>query len=565
MTTATRQRPEAATLLLTAAASATASPSQRTITGLAVPFGPVGHSSVGAITFAKGSLAWSQVGRVKLLEQHDPDRVIGYATDLVETDEGLQATFAVPESPEGDRALAMAADGRRDGLSVGVMLTADVLDQVFEKLWDGDDSPTAAAGQLLETSLVSIPAFDDARTSGSAAAAAGQHVTLSVRFDHGAPAPAPKENTMTAPAQAAAPATAGAPVPTPTPEIPAPAPAPRAAAGAATQVDDAPVYTFDGRGPSFVRDVFNARFSLDPEAQERLQKFNAAMLSGDPGQVGRVTAAVETRTTAPNFIDQGYAPNLLVEAIDRGRPLTSRIGTVNLTDATPFRIPVEGDYTGVGDHTEGTAHVTEGDMTLSDVTVTPGAVSGAYRISRELVDASNPAVDVVALRAMLRDYRKVTEAKVVAALLAADSSATLNINTVLELRAELNNFYDVNGEAADFVASSTSFYATLLADVDTTGRPHLASINPQNAVGEARPGWTGANVDGTEILKSASVAATDAFLVRAEDVFIGESAVQTFRFDEVEGPGIIKLALWSYFAAKVTRNSGIVQVTSAAA
>lgn len=565
MTTTTR--PDSLTIV-TSAANVTpilSSPSQRTISGLAVPYGPVGNSSAGAITFSQGSLTIPEsVGRVKLLLQHDPERVIGYATKLEDRPDGLWAEFAVPASDEGDKALSEAADGRRDGLSVGVMLNEDVLGEVVDKWMSGDTTPTAAAGELLEISQVSLPAFRDSRIDGSAAAALTGHITLSVDFGGVTPEAAAspkKEHNMTVETPVSAPASA---------EVETPVPA--AVAGGALVASEAPVYTFNGQGPSFVRDAFNARFSYDIEAQSRLAKFNEQMRT-NPVQILLVrsavdnlaTAAVETRATAPNMINQGYRPDLLIEAIDKGRPLVSRIGTTPLSDATPFRIPSEGDFTGVGDHTEGTAHVAEGDMTMGDVTVTPGAISGAYRLSRELVDASNPAIDRLALQAMLRGYRSASEAKVVAALLAADGTADLNINTVLEVRQSLNSFYDTNAESADFIASSTSFVNTLLADVDTTGRPHLASINPQNAVGVALPGSSGYFIDGTELVKSATVAVNDAFLVNAEDVFIGESSVQTFRFDEVEGPGVIKLALWAYFVAKVTRASGVVQITSAAA
>ena len=533
--------------------------SERTIAGLAVPYGPVGNSSAGAITFAAGSLNWTGTGRVKLLKQHDPERVLGFATKLEERPEGLWAEFSIPDGEEGDKALTEAADGRRDGLSVGVMLSEETINSLTQKWAEGDNSPTAAAGELLEISQVSIPAFRDSRIDGSAAAAVSGHVTLSVHFEDGdfevqKTSQPTKEETMSEDTTVSPSVN----------EVETPAPAPAAFAGGASIVREAPVYTFDGRGPSFARDVFHARFSNDMEAADRLAKFNRRMNANDEAQVGMLTAAVETRTTAPNFINTGYRPDLLVSVIDKGRPLVSRIGTVTLTDATPFRLPVEGEMTGgVGDHTEGTAHVAEGDLALSDVTITPGAISGAFRLSRELVDASNPALDRVALNAMLRQYRFATEAKVVAALAASDSVATVSINTVQKLRTELNNYYDVNLEDASGVAAHPGFYSALLADVDTTGRPMLASVNPMNAAGVPLAGHTGADVDGVEVFKAYAVSANDAYLYNAADLFIGESSVQTFRFDEVEGPGVIKLALWSYFAAKVTRPGSVVKITSA--
>lgn len=625
-------KPQSLTLHLAASATAlTVDEDNREITGLAVPYGPVGNSSVGKITFSQGSLVLpGSVGQVKFLRQHNQNDVLGFATLLSDRPEGLFATFHVPDGEAGDTALAEAKDGRRDGLSVGVMLSDETLNEIFDKMWNGDTSPTAASGELLEISQVSIPAFRDARINGSAAAALSGHVTLSVNFDGATEvqmASPIKEKEMTVETPVSVSAQSGA-------ETANPLPAPSLVAGGATSVVEAPVYTFNGQGPSFVRDAFNARMMGDNEAHARLQKFNA-MLGDNPAQVGLLTAAVETRATAPSFIQQGYKPELLVSAIDKGRPLVSRLSVVTLTDATPFRLPVEGNFTkdtvvadgattaasatvtsataaftaddlgvaisggsipagativkinsatsvvvsaaatatatgvsltisrnGVGDHTEGTSHVAEGDLTIGDVTINPGAVSGAYRLSRELIDASNPALDAVALRAMVRDYRFKTEAKVAAALTAASGTAVATLNTVMKVRAELNSFYDVMDEPASFVAMSPSYYTTLLADVDGSGRPHLASISPLNAVGEASPGWTGAHIDGVELMKSGRLSQATGFIVKSDDVLVGESAVQTFRYDEVEGPGIVKLALFSYFVAKVLRNSSVRQITS---
>lgn len=548
MTTTTK--PDSLVLQLSLSSDApplTAALSSREITGLALPYGPTGNTSLGAISFSQGSLAYSEIGRVKLLKQHDPERVLGFATKLEDRPDGLYATFSVPESDEGDAALVEAQDGRRDGLSVGVLLDEDTLNSIMDKWMENDNSPTEASGELLEVSQVSIPAFRDSRIDGSAAKASlSGHVTLAVEFGN-VDNKEIKMDEVTTSAPEATPEAAPAPV-----------------AGAAVIASERPVYTFDGTGPSFVRDVFHSRFSMDRDAGDRLMRFNEMMSAGDATQGRMVTAAVETSTTLTNYIQDGYKPELLVSAIDEGRPLTSRIGSVTLTDATPFRIPTEGDFTGVDDHSEGTAHATEGDLTAGEVTFTPGAVSGAYRISRELVDAANPALDTIAVRAMVRNYRSVTEGKVAAALLAADATATLNIADVMALRTELNDFYDTNFESASFVAASTSYYNTLLGDTDTTGRPMLASLNPTNAAGSA-PGWTGAHVDGVELIKSSKIATNDAFIVNREDVLVGESALRTFRFDEVEGPGIIKLALWAYFGAVVTRASSVVQITSAAA
>jgi HK97 family phage prohead protease len=572
----------------------------RTIAGLAVPYGPAGHTSMGAVTFSQGSIVLpAQLGRVKLLSEHDTDRPLGYATTAQDTPDGLRMTFSVADGPAGDEALAMAADGRRDGLSVGVALDAAAEAALIEAWLTGSTDPVPASGELLEVSQVTIPAFSDARVDGSAALAAAlaQASSHVVTFSPAAaaataPAPAgtPRGNTtmkctkcghvhaagvieceapavaeasssgaqLTAAEQSSADRITAAVVAGLAAGVAAPSPPAVAAAAVGAE---APVYTFNGQGPSLVRDAWRARFEPEsnPDAVERFSRFNRMMAGDARPQLERLTAAVETTTTMPsasNAEHRGEAD--MIRVIDRGRPMVSRIGTNPLPGgATPFYLPVEGEFTGVGDHAEGTAHVAEGDLDLGDSLVTPKAISGAYRLSRELAESSNPAVDRLAINAMARNYRRVTEAKVNTALELADPASLDATTTVAQLTAQLIAFQNADTEAADEVFMGTGFFSTLTADVDGAGRPMLSLVNPSNALGTLRPGAIGADVAGTELATAYAVDNLAAYIVSNDGVFIGESGPRNFRFEEVEGPGVIKLALWSYFVAKVVRTAGV--------
>lgn len=138
---------------------------ERTITGLAVPFGKAAEVGWwGPLTFDASSLSWAgDISRVKLLEQHDHDRSHGVATQLTQDSTGLWATFTVAAGAEGDRLLDEIGDGRRDGLSVGVQLDEDFLDRWWAALMNDETGPILASGALREVSAVSIPAYDDAR------------------------------------------------------------------------------------------------------------------------------------------------------------------------------------------------------------------------------------------------------------------------------------------------------------------------------------------------------------------------------------------------------------------
>lgn len=133
---------------------------RRTITGRVVPYGVAGNTSVGPVQFTAGALTYD-LDNVKLLLEHDQRRPIGKAVQLAHGDDGIVGTFRVSATTAGADALIEAADGLRDGLSVGVRVTAHE---------DGSDgSMTVTAAELEEVSLVVRPAFTDARVTDVAA------------------------------------------------------------------------------------------------------------------------------------------------------------------------------------------------------------------------------------------------------------------------------------------------------------------------------------------------------------------------------------------------------------
>src|SRR5262249_12053187 len=92
----------------------------------------------------------------------DHSQAVGRAISLDDTPQGLYARFKVARGAEGDKALQLAEDGVRDGLSVGI----DGLDDggAFSEDADGVNVVTRAA--LREITLTAMPAFDGARVDG---------------------------------------------------------------------------------------------------------------------------------------------------------------------------------------------------------------------------------------------------------------------------------------------------------------------------------------------------------------------------------------------------------------
>jgi uncharacterized protein len=133
---------------------------EKTITGIVVPFGKPGATSMGPVVFELGSINEIDPASVKLLLEHDNRRPIGRAINFSVTPGGINGTFKIAETTAGADALIEASEGLRDGLSIGAMIDA-------HEIRDGIIHVTSA--RMIETSLVTSPAFNDARVTQVAA------------------------------------------------------------------------------------------------------------------------------------------------------------------------------------------------------------------------------------------------------------------------------------------------------------------------------------------------------------------------------------------------------------
>lgn len=138
----------------------------RTIEGIAVPYdvvGTPGGSLRQPVRFARGSFARSlaaRADRVRLVTDHDRNRPIGKLVDFEDTPTGLFTRWRIARTAGGDQVLIEAADGIRDGLSVG----AEIISHDR-----GPDAVTVTEAKLIEVSLVAFPAYDAARITRVAA------------------------------------------------------------------------------------------------------------------------------------------------------------------------------------------------------------------------------------------------------------------------------------------------------------------------------------------------------------------------------------------------------------
>lgn len=561
---------------------------KRTITGMAIPWNVVARSGGAQWAFAPGSLHWTDAGRVKLDKDHGYGTEFGRATALNNTDTGLTSSFKVARGASGDDALGLAEDGVYDGLSAYVTFDGEADGWIPHP--DNPDVRYVQSATLRKVALTAMPAFDDARVQHVAATRNGAPMTAPVTTPTApavppAPAATPGTAAPAAPFDQAA-FTAGLTdsLKAAFGELIAALPAPQrqtVAAGRVQSVKEPMVYQMNGRGYSFVRDAWKSRTEADPEARDRLVKFEAqtaAMLSeamSDPAQFAISTG------NAGAVIPPGYRPEMYVTQLQKGRPLTNAISRGTISDATPFTVPVFVSSSGAtADHVEG-VNPSEGSLTVAPLTVTPGGVSGLYKITREMADSANPAIDAIAMQAMSEDYSQRTEGKVYAKLNGANGVGGTITAGFVPSGAQVTTTTGQGDELGQGVRTAIGIYdfrrfaeidwgylsqegvSEFASAVDTTGRPMFPWVQPMNPIGLAQQ--SGYFIDGVTLGKAWSMSGNtssdaDVIMGAKPDVWCWESPVLTFRFEERSGPAFVELALFAYFAVEVLRPVGLVGI-----
>jgi HK97 family phage prohead protease len=349
-----------------------ASESARTITGRITMFNTITTSNRLSIT--PGALQPRQpLKRVKLLRDHDMSQPVGYMLSFDQGEEFATATFHVPEGPDGDRALAEAASGLRDGLSIGFMPTDYDLDDASRLIVN--------AAELYETSLCAVPDFQDAQVESIAAAVASAKQKKELKMT--------ETTTAAAPAAVPAPAPAPAPVALATPNTPA-----------SLAVPAAPV---------------NERLAL----RQRIAESGSVQLALDP----IIQADVFDEVTVPAFVGQLWAGRSYFQ---RYAPLVSQ-GTLTGQKMQGWRwvqTPQVGDYAG------NLAEVPTNVVTAESVDFAASRVASGHKIDRIHVDMPNPAFWDSFYKERADNYARLMDGKVLTHLTtAANYTAVVNATT----------------------------------------------------------------------------------------------------------------------------------------
>lgn len=487
----------------------------RTIRGIAVPYGPnaIGVKFGKRFRFVPGSVHCDDLAAIKLCRDHDLSQRLGQIFEATETPLGLEIAARVSPGPDGDRALALAADGELTGLSVYVVFSVDDLthDPLNDGVW-----LIHRATLTNEISMVKVPAFNDARLTSLAASA---------EPTRGAP---PMECSVCG--QVHAPGAVACTPTTTTPVVDAPVvdtppaaatvdaafaagpefvnPAPRATPAVVTR--DALPYAFNadtlafGRGDhDFSTDIVRWHRFRDSDAQDRCQRFVEAQFTVESSNVAGLNPSTQR-------------PDLYVDQIDYPTPLWDAIAAGIITDSTPFILPKFSSSSGmVAAHTPG-SEPSSGEFAVTTQTITPVGFSGKVELWREIIDAGgNPQSSGLIWKQMLRSFYEYREAAVATFLNTLTAAADVAITAAgAALAAEwsdavANENFTRGGNMLDTFVVAKGLYKQFSSLTAADGRKVYPMINPMNANGTAAKRYKTMDVDGVTAYPAYALSQTE--------------------------------------------------------
>ena len=439
------------------ASSIECSEERREISGKIVPMGTgeIGHTNLGDYTFAANSIEIADPSKIKLLSQHDLKKPIGRMTAAETRADGIYATFKLSRSSAGSDALIMAQEGLVTGLSIG----AEILASQPSK----DGYTVVSSARLKEVSLVTVPAF------------AGAEV-LEIAAEEVIPV---EENPQTESETVVEDTTVEA------------TPVEAAAVEAARPTITAMAYS-------------TPRLNLNITAGEYAKaQLNASRGDADAREL---VAALQVATVAENtgMVPPTYLRDV-IGIIDSSRPFIDSIERAALP-ASGMKIftPKLGTQAAVDLTAEG-AEFASADTTVTFQEDNVVKFAGAGVLDLELVDRSDPSFLDLYLRELAASYAQKTDQY--AAKIAADGSSDSSSSTVYKAIAKsIADSFGVMRQTPNNLLVATSGgndnvdFASLLGEVDNTGRPLYAAAAPMNANGLITQGSTNGTVAGLNLV-----------------------------------------------------------------
>lgn len=431
----------------------------RTVTGRIVTWNEEGSTSAGRTVFLPNSINFGK--NVKLLWEHRLEKPLGKLISAEVTDKGIEASFKIAGTIAGDDYLTEAAEGLRDGLSVGVKVDS----------WQNNDGVmTIDAAKLIEVSAVTEPAISSARISDVAASENTEENSEPASADSDQPNEGEQVSDTTV-----------------------------SAAPAVESVDAA-----KAEAPA-VSAAFYAkpRVNLNVTAgQYALAQVRAAQGDTDSRDL---VAALDAATTTENI---GVVPPTylrdLIGIIDNSMPFADSIeqGTLPATGMKFYR-PVLGTQATTAQTAEA-VELDSTDTTITSMEIDVVKIGGANKISVELLERSDPAYLDVLLRELAASWAQKADAYAASIALGAPGSSSGATLYAAIADGIADSFAVVRKTPNRFLADTGNF-AELLAAVDDNKRPLFAAAAPQNAAGLITQGSTAGTIAGLQLVVDANL------------------------------------------------------------
>lgn len=336
--------------------------------------------------------------------------------------------------------------------------------------------------------------------------------------------------------------------------------------GAKTQDRDPGIYT-RGSKYSFIGDQYRAAKMGEAGAAERLTKHTNALRDNEHlrAVLGAGATTFGAGLVPPVWLAEDFAP-----VMHRRLRLAEQLRQVPWAGPFAWSIPVAGTVAKTSTVVEG-ATTTVSDPAYTILTVTPKAIMGYSEVSRQMLEASNPAVDAVIWGDLMGDFYDNAELECITALngqanvnAVTVSAGVLTTTDIALQRAGILDGISAISDApagdADIFVGRTARWTAYLKLQDTVGRPLILAqaYNPQNAIGQ------GNNVNGFRsaiqgtlesllVVTSPTVAASTGFIVNSQEHLFSISPPMQFQFEQPAGPALVRIGVWGYEAVTFAR------------
>ena len=496
--------------------------SPRTITGVAVPWDtPAVVSGGQKVQFLRGAFDVNQKP-AKLIENHDMSQLRGVVSELVDDESGLLFTAKFAKTTASDQAIELVKAGAYDSVSVGAIPT---------KFKYKGDTMIVSKANLVELSLVAIPAFPDAVITEIAASQPDEESEEEVVEPQ--PLDIPEEETMSEV--------------TPTVEA------------SAETVPTAPIFATARREVPL------------PTAVEYMSAFIAGGSAWHQMSEALRAAAPDIVTTdTPGILPTPIVAPVYNNFIGR-RPVVDAVGVKAMpAGGKVFIRPEVTTHTSIG-ASIGEQSPTAGTLVVFNNQVTKQIFGGYVNISEADIDWTDPSILQVVLDDMGRIYANATDNyaadQLVAGATVTQAFALADVAKPEVWSAEIAEASSTilsssNGNLPTHLFVAPDRWRNLIALSDTSNRPLFPQVGPMNAYGNLGPNEYGGNAFGLSVVVDRNFAAGTAIVGDASGYELFEQMKGTM---SIESPSTLSrtIALRGYFAALMIDETKFVKFTFA--